>query len=147
MLDLHACSATADLEPLVIRGLILHRPFSGGFRRTKSEVRLFNNPSTLVNGADLLWELALTGTTSVATQRLGRDQRSRRGLKSWGGKVVVAGGGGDSIIDQQRELAAELEAKGMEGVGLFGGEGDYHGVEMLEPVKVELLFEKLKGII
>lgn len=59
MLDLHACSATADLEPLVIRGLILHHPFSGGFRRTKSEVRLFNNPSTLVNGADLLWELAL----------------------------------------------------------------------------------------
>jgi len=44
-------------------------------------------------------------------------------------------------------LAAELEAKGMEGVGLFGGEGDYHGVEMLEPVKAELLFEKLKGII
>lgn len=61
--------------------------------------------------------------------------------------MVVAGGGGDSIIDQQRELAAELEAKGMEGVGLFGGEGDYHGVEMLEPVKAELLFEKLKGII
>ncbi|KAI6669220.1 hypothetical protein NL676_004105 [Syzygium grande] len=149
---LRACAAAAaDLEPLVIRGLILHHPFFGRSLRTESEVRLFNNPTLPVNGADLLWELALPAgadrdheycnPTSVDRS----EEWERMRAKGW--RVVVVAGAGDPMIDQQRELAAELEAKGVDVVGIFGGEGDYHGVEVLEPAKGELLVEKLKGIV
>ncbi|KAF8039113.1 hypothetical protein BT93_B1613 [Corymbia citriodora subsp. variegata] len=112
-------AASADLEPLVIRGLFLHHPFFAGADRDHE----YCNPT--------------------AGERPGEWERMR--TKGW--RVVVAGGGGDPTIDRQRELAAELEAEGVEVVGLFGGEGDYHGVEMMEPAKAELLFEKLKGIV
>ncbi|KAI6669224.1 hypothetical protein NL676_004109 [Syzygium grande] len=68
-------------------------------------------------------------------------------IRTMGWRVVVAGGGGDPLIDRQRELTVELEAKGVQVVGLFGGEGDYHTVEMMEAAKAELFLEKLKGIV
>ncbi|XP_030550520.2 probable carboxylesterase 120 [Rhodamnia argentea] len=148
---LRACAAAADLDPLVIRGLILHHPFFGGSQRTESEVRLFNNPVLPVNVADVMWELALPAGADrdheycnpMAGERSEEWERMRR--QGW--RVVVAGGGGDPLVDRQRELTAEMEAKGVEVAGFFGGEGDYHGVEVLEPAKAELFVEKLKGIV
>ncbi|XP_030439729.1 probable carboxylesterase 120 [Syzygium oleosum] len=149
---LRACgAAAADLEPLVIRGLILHHPGFGRSKRTESEVRFFNNPTLPVNGADLLWELALPAGADrdheycnpMSVDR--SEEWERMKVKGW--RVVVVAGGGDPMIDQQRELAAQLEAKGVDVVRIFGGEGDYHGVEVMEPAKAELLVEKLKGIV
>ncbi|XP_056169070.1 probable carboxylesterase 120 [Syzygium oleosum] len=103
---LRACAATAaaDLEPLVIRGLILHHPFFGRSRRTESEVRLFNNSIPPVNVADLLWELALPvgadrdheycNPTSVDRS----EEWERMRAKGW--RAVVAGSGGNPLIDQ-----------------------------------------------
>ncbi|KAL3718937.1 hypothetical protein ACJRO7_003964 [Eucalyptus globulus] len=136
---LRACATAVDLEPLVIRGLILHHPYFGGSQRTESEVRLFNNQTLPMNLADLMWKLALPAGAD-------RDHDGKR-MRTQGWRVVVEGGEGDPLIDRQRKLAAELEAKGVEVVGLFGGEGDYHGVEIMEPAKAELLLEKLKGIV
>ncbi|XP_030550522.2 carboxylesterase 1-like [Rhodamnia argentea] len=148
---LRASAATVDLEPLVIRGLILHHPFFGGSQRTESETRLFNNPVLPVNGTDLMWELALPAGADrdheycnpMAGDRLEEWGR----MRTLGWQVVVAGGGGDPLIDRQRELTAELEAKGVQVVGFFGGEGDSHAVEMMEPAKAEFFLEKLKGIV
>ncbi|KAK3408908.1 hypothetical protein EUGRSUZ_J01051 [Eucalyptus grandis] len=148
---LRLCAAAADLEPLVIRTLILHHPFFGGSKRTESEVRLFNNPTLPVNGADRVWELALPAGANrdheYCNPTAGERSDEWEGMKKPGWRVVVVGGGGDPMIDRQRELAAKLEAKGVQVVGLFSSEGDYHGVEILEPAKAELLFDKLKGII
>ncbi|KAF8039112.1 hypothetical protein BT93_B1612 [Corymbia citriodora subsp. variegata] len=148
---LRVFAAAADLEPLVIKTLILHHPFFGGFRRTDSEVRLFNNPTLPVNGADRMWELALPAGADrdheYCNPTAGERPEEWEKMRTKGWRVVVTGGGGDPLIDRQRELAAELEGKGVEVVGLFGDEGDYHGVEIIEPAKAELLFEKLKNII
>ncbi|KAL3718942.1 hypothetical protein ACJRO7_003969 [Eucalyptus globulus] len=146
---LRVCAAAADLEPLVIRGLILHHPFFGGFRRTESEVRLFNNQTLPVNVADKMWELSLPAGADrdheYCNPTGGERSEEWERMKKLGWRVVVVAGSGDPLIDRQRELAAKLEAKGVEVVGLFGGEGDYHGVEIIEPAKAEPLFEKLKG--
>ncbi|KAL3718939.1 hypothetical protein ACJRO7_003966 [Eucalyptus globulus] len=148
---LHACATVADLEPLVIRALILHHPFFGGLQRTESEVRLFNTPTLPMNVADLCWELVLPAGAGrdhqycnpMAGERLGEWER----MRTMGWRVVVVGGGRDPTIDRQRELAAQLEANGMEVVGLFGDGGNYHQEELLELAKAELLLEKLKDIL
>ncbi|XP_039158743.1 probable carboxylesterase 120 [Eucalyptus grandis] len=148
---LRTCTTAVDLEPLVIRGLILHHHYFGGSQRTESEVRLFNNQTLPMNVADLMWKLALPAGANrdheycnpTAGERSGEWER----MRTQGWRVVVAGGGGDPLIDWQRKLVAELEAKDVEVVGLFGGEGDYHGVEILEPAKAELLLKKLKAIV
>ncbi|KAK3408909.1 hypothetical protein EUGRSUZ_J01052 [Eucalyptus grandis] len=146
---LRVCAAAADLEPLVIRGLILHHPFFGGSRRTESEVRLFNNQTLPVNVADKMWELSLPAGADrdheYCNPTGGERSEEWERMKKLGWRVVVVAGSGDPLIDRQRELAAKLEAKGVEVVGLFGGEGDYHGVEIIEPAKAEPLFEKLKS--
>ncbi|KAK3408905.1 hypothetical protein EUGRSUZ_J01047 [Eucalyptus grandis] len=132
---LRTCTTAVDLEPL----------------RTESEVRLFNNQTLPMNVADLMWKLALPAGADrdheycnpTAGERSGEWER----MRTQGWRVVVAGSGGDPLIDWQRKLVAELEAKDVEVVGLFGGEGDYHRVEILEPAKAELLLEKLKAIV
>ncbi|KAI6669222.1 hypothetical protein NL676_004107 [Syzygium grande] len=148
---LRACAAAADLKLLVIRGLILHHPFFGGSQRTESEARLFNNLVLLVNATDVMWELALPAGADrdheYCNPMVGERPEEWGRMRTKGWRVVVVGGCGDQLIDRQRELMAELEAKGVQVVGFFDGEGNCHMVEMMEPAKAELFLEKLKEII
>uniref|UniRef100_A0A7N2N5I5 Alpha/beta hydrolase fold-3 domain-containing protein n=1 Tax=Quercus lobata TaxID=97700 RepID=A0A7N2N5I5_QUELO len=41
---LRASTSVDDFKPLKIKGLVLHHPFLGGSQRTKSKLRLVNNP-------------------------------------------------------------------------------------------------------
>ncbi|TXG46191.1 hypothetical protein EZV62_028312 [Acer yangbiense] len=56
---LHAAAEADDLQPLQIKGLILHQPFFGRVKRTCSELSLFTNKIFPVCVSDLMWDLSL----------------------------------------------------------------------------------------
>ncbi|CAL5407741.1 unnamed protein product [Camellia sinensis] len=56
---LRATQFIGDLQPLKIKGLILHHPFFGGSDRVGSELGLIKDPVLTIPGTDLRWELSL----------------------------------------------------------------------------------------
>ncbi|KAF9614867.1 hypothetical protein IFM89_020964 [Coptis chinensis] len=48
-----------DLQPMIIKGVIMNQPFFGGLPRTASELRLMNCKLFPLASSDLMWELAL----------------------------------------------------------------------------------------
>ncbi|KAL8137604.1 hypothetical protein V2J09_003605 [Rumex salicifolius] len=126
-------AAGLNLDPLKIRGLILHAPFFGAVDRTDSERRLANDPYLPVAGTDLMWELALPKGAdrdheySNPLKGGGSGQLERVSELGW--KVLLTGCTGDPLIDRQVELGKVMEEKGI-GVRAHFTEGGYHGVEM-----------------
>ncbi|KAG7986691.1 hypothetical protein I3843_03G094300 [Carya illinoinensis] len=145
---LRASVEADDLEPLVIRGLILHQPFFGGSQRTESELR-GNDPVLPLSVSDLSWEMSLpivdrdheycNPTVEGGPQRLLK-------IKLLGWRVLVTGCDGDPLIDRQMELVAMMEEKGVVVESQFG-KGGYHGVEISEPAKAKALCVVLKNFI
>ncbi|KAA8539852.1 hypothetical protein F0562_026544 [Nyssa sinensis] len=123
---LRAAATVDDLEPLKLKGLILHHPFFGGTERTGSEMRLANDKVLPVRLSDLMWELGLPigadrdHEDSNPTVGGGSQLCDRIGTLRW--KVMVTGCNGDPLIDRQIELGKILEEKGVQVVGKFGEE-------------------------
>ncbi|XP_057951971.1 carboxylesterase 1-like [Malania oleifera] len=147
---LRAASTDVDLEPVKIRGLILHHPFFGGSKRTGSEMRLVNDPILPLSVTDLLWELSLPIGVDRdheycnPTAAKGRGQLD--GIKRLGWGVLVTGCDGDPLVDRQKEAAEMMEGEGVEVVAHFV-EGDHHGIEVMVPEKARTLFGILKNFI
>ncbi|XP_041002722.1 carboxylesterase 1-like [Juglans microcarpa x Juglans regia] len=147
---LRASVVADDLEPLVIRGLILHQPFFGGSQRTESELR-GNDPVLPLSVSDLMWELSLPIVDReheyCNPMVEGGSQRLQK-IKLLGWRVLVTGCDGDPLIDRQMELIAMMEEKGVVVESQFG-KGGYHGVEILsdQPSKAKALCVVLKNFI
>ncbi|XP_010273531.1 PREDICTED: carboxylesterase 1-like [Nelumbo nucifera] len=139
-------SDAAD-EPLKIIGLIMHHPFFGGFQRTESEMRLFNNPRFSMSVSDLMWDLALP----VGSDRdHGYCNPLKVGESCHGigllGRCLVTTCGGDPLIDRQTEFVKMLEGEGVNVLAQFDEEG-YHLVELYEPDKAQALLVIIKDFI
>ena len=147
---LRVATEVDHLEPLMIKGLILHQPFFGGTQRTGSEMRLSNDPRLPQSVCDLMWDLSLPIGVDHdheycnPTVRGGSELLDQIKLIGW--KVLVTGCDGDPLVDRQIELAKMLEEKGVQVVGHFGV-GDYHMVEVTEPSKAQALHVVLKRFI
>lgn len=144
-------SAAADgLDPLKIKGLVLHQPFFGGSERTGSEVRLANDPILPLSVADLMWELALPVGADRAHEycnpMLGGWSGNLDRVKKMGLRVLVTGSGGDPLIDRQKEFAKMLERKGVTVVAQFD-DGGCHSLEFMDPVRAKELFLLIKKFI
>lgn len=143
-------AAVEDLEPLKIRGLILHHPFFGGSARTGSEVRLVNDPVFPLSVGDLMWELGLPVGADrdheYANPMLGGGSYKLDRIMLMGWRVLVTGFYGDPLIDRQIEFVKMLERKGARAVAQFG-EGGYHGYELMEPANADPLFLLIKDFI
>lgn len=135
------------LEPLKIKGLILHHPFIGGTQRTESELRLVNDLHLPQSVSDLMWELALP--IGVDRDHEYCNPMANGGSKFWdkmrllGWRVLVTGCNGDPTIDRQMELVQMLRAKNVGITGHFS-EGGYHVVELKEPSKFKAMLLVLK---
>ncbi|XP_059629406.1 carboxylesterase 1-like [Cornus florida] len=144
---LRAAAAVDDLQPLKIKGLILHQPIFGGSERTGSELRLVNDRILPLFITDLVWELALPigadrdHEYSNLTAVIGGVQACEQ-IKMLGWRVIVIGCDGDPLVDRQMELVKVLEKKGVQVVSKFS-EGGCHGFD-LEPSKAVELFSVVK---
>ncbi|CAK7337148.1 unnamed protein product [Dovyalis caffra] len=147
----HTCLRVAesinDLEPLKIKGLILHQPFFGGTQRTESELKLENDLALPSNVVDAAWDMSLpigvdrdheysNPTVGVASTLLDH-------FKFMGLRMLVTGWDGDPLFDRQIGFVKLIEKKGILVEGIFG-EGGYHGVEMMEPPKLSAFVEAME---
>lgn len=139
---LRAAVEAQSLEPIKIRGLILHQPFFGGTQRTGSELRLVNDSILPPCVSDLMWELALPlgvdRDHEYSNPTVGNGSKGLEIIKSLEWKVLVAGCDGDPLFDRQIEFVKMLEGKGISVVGHFGA-GGCHGVELIDSSKAKLL--------
>lgn len=138
------------LKPLNIKGLILIQPFFGGKERTGSELRAVNDQRLPPIVTDALWELALpvgvdrdheycNATVGMTSERIGR-------IKDLGWKILVTGHRGDSLIDRQIEFVKLFEENGVPIVSNFL-EGGYHGIEVHDVSKLEILVQQIKEFV
>ncbi|KAF8379366.1 hypothetical protein HHK36_028800 [Tetracentron sinense] len=144
-----AAAAPDDLEPLKIKGFILHQPFFGGSQRTGSELRLVNDPILPLCATDLMWDLGLPigadRDHEYCNAMIGGGTAIEQiGLLGW--RCLVTGCDGDPLVDRQIELVRRLEEKGVGVVSVFG-EGGFHGVELFDPDKARALFLVVKDFI
>ncbi|KAM4075287.1 hypothetical protein ACJW30_10G157900 [Castanea mollissima] len=145
---LRASVETDKLEPLVIRGLILHQPFFGGSQRTQPELR-DNDPILPLSVFDLMWELSLPIADrdhEFCNPKVGDGPQFLEKIKPLGWKVLVVGCDGDILFEHQIELVKLMREKGVSVVSQFG-EGGSHGVDMFEPAKTKALHVVLKNFI
>ena len=137
---LRVSKAVDDLEPLKIKGLLLHTPFFGATQRSESELRLFHDPVLPISGTDLMWKMSLPIGSDrdheYCNPTVGDDYDQ---IKKLGWLVVVKGCDGDPLIDGQKKLVEMFKKKGIKVETRFT-EGDYHAVELVNPTKANELF-------
>lgn len=143
-------SALADLSPLRICGLVLHHPFFGGEERCESEIRLANDQVFPPTAGDVCWELCLPVGANrdheYSNLTVGDGPVNMEMIGRLGWKVMVSGGGGDPMIDRQRDVAKLMKEKGVDVVERFT-DGDVHGAELGDPTKSETLFASIRNLI
>ncbi|KAK6147843.1 hypothetical protein DH2020_018755 [Rehmannia glutinosa] len=147
---LRAATCADELGPVKVNGLILHQPFFGGVERTPSEIRLATDTILPVALTDIMWELGLP----IGADRDHEYSNPMKGMKphildkikDLGWKVIVTGCDGDTVFDRQMELAKALKEHGVKVVGKFI-EGEYHGYDLLEPSKNELILGAVQEMV
>ncbi|CAN6859398.1 unnamed protein product, partial [Brassica oleracea] len=144
----HRPALTNVLDPLLrICGLILHHPFFGGEERCESEIRHVNDRVFPPAVGDVCWELCLpvgeNRDHAYSNPTMG-DGLEILGALKW--KVMVCGGGGDPMIDMQRNVAKLMKEKELNVVERFT-DGDVHGAELGDPCKSQTLFASFKSFI
>ncbi|KAK3447290.1 carboxylesterase 1 [Eucalyptus grandis] len=147
---LRASASHDELEPLKIRGLILHHPFFGGIQRTPSELRLVNDQMLPLAKGDFTWELSLPlGATRdhvYCNPMVDGGSKISEGvdkMRSLGWRLLVAGCDGDPLFDRQVEFAQMMQEKGVSVVRVLT-EGGHHAIEVREPDKSKPLLQTLK---
>ncbi|KAF8379370.1 hypothetical protein HHK36_028804 [Tetracentron sinense] len=146
---LRAAAASDDLEPLKIKGLILHQPFFGGSQRTMSELKLVNDRILPLSANDMMWEQALPIGANRDHEYCnplmgGGSSVERVGLMGWW--CLVSGCDGDPLMDRQVELVRMLERKGVRVVSRFL-EGGHHGMEVLDSKAAQAYFLVLRNFV
>ncbi|KAA8539849.1 hypothetical protein F0562_026541 [Nyssa sinensis] len=121
---LRAAIAAKDLEPLKIKGLILHQPYFGASRRTESEDRLINDPILPLHASDTMWDLSLpigahrdheycNPTVDGGSKHIERFRELE-----W--RILVTGCCDDPLVDSGKETVKFLERKGVQTATHFG---------------------------
>jgi acetyl esterase/lipase len=141
---------SSDDEVFKIKGLILVQPFFGGTRRTRSELKLANEPHLTLCGTDSLWELSLPIGSNrdheYSNPMVGDGPLRLESIRRLGWWVLVTGCSGDPLEDRQVKLVRLMQKKGVRVVGHFT-KGDYHGIQDSEPLKAKKLYEVIKTFI
>ncbi|KAH0855535.1 hypothetical protein HID58_007927, partial [Brassica napus] len=122
-------------------------PHGTGSVRCESKIRHENDRVFPPAVGDLCWELCLpvgeNRDHAYSNPTMG-DGLEVLGALKW--KVMVCGGGGDPMIDRQRDVAKLMKEKGIHVVECFT-DGDVHGAELGDPSKSQTLFASIKSFI
>ncbi|KAK7860378.1 carboxylesterase 1 [Quercus suber] len=137
---LRVSKAVDDLEPLKIKGLLLHTPFFGSTQRSGSEQRLINDPVLPPSSTDMMWKLSLPiGSDRDHEYCNPRVVEEFDQIKKLGWLIVVTGCDGDPLSDSQKKLVEMLKKKDIKVETQFK-EGDYHAVELLNHTNAKALY-------
>ncbi|KAK4838071.1 hypothetical protein QYF36_010711 [Acer negundo] len=151
---LRAAAEVDNLQPLKIRGLILHHPFFGGTNKTDSELRLADkNPLYHRSVVELAWNLCLPIGAEADLDHEYCNPAVEGGskvvldqIKRLGWKVMMSGCYGDPVIDRLIELVKIMEEKGVQVVSHFV-EGGSHSMEIGDASKAMVLYSQIKDFI
>ncbi|CAI8593583.1 unnamed protein product [Vicia faba] len=134
----------------MIKGLILIQPFFSGTHRTRSEIKLANDPHLLLCNNDALWELSLPVGVDRDHEYCNptvRDNVVRlKRVREIGWWVLVTDCDGDPLVDRSIGLVRVIEENRVNVVGHFT-KGGYHGVQDSEPLKAKELYGVIKTFI
>ncbi|XP_030535533.1 probable carboxylesterase 8 [Rhodamnia argentea] len=141
-------SLDVDLAPVKIRGLILNQPYFGGIQRTESELRSDNDRILPLPANDLMWSLALPEGADRSHEYCDPTAGGAAGQAKAGRlpRCLVRGHGGDPLVDRQKGFAKMLEARGAHVTTGFA-EGGWHGVELVDPAKAQVLVETIRDFV
>ncbi|WCJ40855.1 alpha/beta-Hydrolases superfamily protein [Euphorbia peplus] len=142
---IRVCSSGRELEPLKVRGFVLHHPFFGGSKRTESELKMFNDRFLPMDLTDMLWELCLpvgSDRDHEYSNPMTRVSLSSKLIQEAGLQVLVLGAYGDPLIDRELELAKTLKENGVMIVSHF--EEGFHGEDVVNCSKADLICSILK---
>ncbi|KAK8627903.1 hypothetical protein V6N13_135500 [Hibiscus sabdariffa] len=147
---LRAAGMVQELQPLKIKGLVLHQPFFGGKQRSASELRLMSDPVLPPMISDVMWDLALPigvdRDHEYSNPTVGGGSEEVEKVKLVGWRVMVNGCDGDPLVDRQMELVELMEGKGVEVTRNFRV-GGFHGEEDFDVSKAHAMHMVLKDFI
>ncbi|KAK1358347.1 Alpha/beta hydrolase-3 [Heracleum sosnowskyi] len=125
-----------DLNPVIIKGLVLFQPFFGGTKRTESELRHVNDLVLPLTVSDVMWDLGLPDGVDrdheYCNPTVETELRVCDWIKKLGLRVMVKGCDGDPLVDRQVELVKMMNEKDIEVVSSFD-EGNFHGIDLFDP--------------
>ncbi|KAL3652138.1 hypothetical protein CASFOL_001819 [Castilleja foliolosa] len=146
---LRFAAMAGELEPLTVRGMILHHPYFSGTKRTGSEQRLANDPLLPLYSIDQMFDLSLPkGVDHDHEYCNPMGNGGSEGLveiRRLGWRIMVTGCFDDPLVDAGLDCAKVLEAKGLKIVKFFGD--GYHGMEVFDPDMSGPLYDAIKEFI
>ncbi|WCJ36598.1 alpha/beta-Hydrolases superfamily protein [Euphorbia peplus] len=145
---IQVCRSGRELEPLKVKGLVLHHACFGGSKRTGSELKMGGDTYPTLDATDLMWELCLpveSDRDHEYSNPMSLVDSSSKLIREAGLQVFVIGFYGDPLIDRQLELTKTLEQNGVMITTHFG-EG-FHAEELVNLSKVALTCNILKDFI
>ncbi|XP_021765222.1 probable carboxylesterase 120 [Chenopodium quinoa] len=140
---LRASVLTRELQPLVIRGLVLIQPFFGGSNPNRVK---YGNLQKMI---DFLWHLSLPLGANLNNPyfnpMFGGGSRNLDNIKSLGWRIAIAGCDGDFIFDRQVEVFEFFKKQGVNVIRNFG-KGFYHGVFIGNSTKAQELYQFVRNV-
>ncbi|KAL7107222.1 hypothetical protein ACP275_06G040700 [Erythranthe tilingii] len=147
---LRFAAVSGDLNPLRVRGLILHHPNFSGAKRTGSEEKLANDPLLPLYAIDQMFDLSLPEGAADHDHEYSNPvanggSKNADLIKRMGWRVLVTGCFDDPLVDAGLDCAKMLEGEGVETATLFGD--GYHAMEVFDPAMSGPLYDAIKSFI
>lgn len=143
---IRAVCVADNLEPLKIRGMMLHHPYFSGSRRTGSEQKLSEDPLLPLYAIDQMFDLSLPEGADhdheYCNPLVNGGSAHVEQMKSGGWRVLVTGCFDDPLVDAGMECAKMLEVKGVPTMTFFSD--GYHAMEVFDPAMSGTLYGVIK---
>ncbi|XP_055809800.1 probable carboxylesterase 120 [Solanum dulcamara] len=145
-----ASTSYKELEPVKIKGLILHQPYFSGKNKTESEEKLKDDQLLPYHAIDKMFDLSLPKGTldhdhEYSNPFLNGGSKHLDDMVARGWGILVTGVSGDPLVDAARNFANFVEEKGIKTFKLFGD--GYHAIELIEPSIAAVLFGATRDFI
>ncbi|WCJ36731.1 alpha/beta-Hydrolases superfamily protein [Euphorbia peplus] len=144
---IRVCRSGQELEPLKVKGMVLHHTCFGGSKRTRSELKMDDDNYSL-DASDRMWELCLPPGSDKDHEYcnpMSLVASSSKLIREAGLPVLLLGNYGDTLIDRQMELGKILEENGVI-IATHFNQG-FHSEDMINLSKANLTCSILKDFI
>ncbi|XP_049411737.1 probable carboxylesterase 120 [Solanum stenotomum] len=146
---LRAAAMAKELEPIKIKGLILHHPFFSGKNRTESEEKQKDDQLLPLHAVDKMFDLCLPKGVDhdheYCNPCANGGSKHLDDMKELGWKVFVSGACEDPLVDAARGCVRLMEEKGLK-VFKFFRDG-YHAMEVFDQSMAAALYDAAKDFV